>query len=348
MICAFAVAAFVIMLLADLLFFKSIDRKDYKWIIVGIFASVVAFEVFKFIQLGWSYHAYRHWFREALNAIIGLNVRTPQTQTIHFTLQLFLDRTNVLITNANNKLYIIVILLAFPVYVLYLLIRGIIKRTKGDKFSSIFTSVPFPMIAAGLGGYIFLAYWYFICQDGFLWYRRIFPGILLLTIFANWLIIYLISSAVTLLKNRQKVNIFKVVSVAVSILLISLSAFIINKDFRAISVPTKPAELKTAFIDNIDFINKLPKNAVLYGVGFWQSPHVSLFTGRAIRDVNSDIVNGFPKSSGGYYILVDIYYYNLDQSWKSLTGNMYLTEVYNSNGFIVYKMDALGYRPGVK
>jgi hypothetical protein len=347
MICAILAAAIAVLLIIDFFLFHTIKKKDFTWIILGVFVVMFSFEIFKFVQLGCSFQAYKHWFRQALNGIIGLNKITPDSKGIQLSLKLIIDRTNVLISNSGSRLYIFSIISAFPLYFLYLVGKAIYKLKHGMKFKEYFKSLPIPMLVAGCGGYAFLLYWYFICLDSVLWYRRFYPGILLLTIFTNWLLVYIIYKTILAFKTNTKIYL-KTCAAALSVVFTTVTIIALSQNIKNISVPTKPSFLLDGVTGVCNVVNDLPKDAEIYGVGFWEVPQIEFVTGRHVRNFDEDIKNGFPKTDGGHYIIVDYYYYNLDQSWENIEKSLYVTKIFEKNDYIIYKMNALNYKPGIK
>jgi hypothetical protein len=66
-------------LLIDLVLINSIERKNFKWIVLGVLVIIFANELLKFVELGGTLTAYIGWFNHADSDVRVLNGFTSGT-----------------------------------------------------------------------------------------------------------------------------------------------------------------------------------------------------------------------------------------------------------------------------
>lgn len=296
-----AVPSFIVISFLDLLILKRISKRVYIIMFLGFVGIVSLFEIYKFSSLGLI--DYCQWWKIEIGTVFretGLSTGLFNSSSIIGKIK---NHIIVLSNEMNISVIALITFLVLP-YVL-IVIKYAKKLLKKDYLD---VSLSFLMLA-GIS-FTYLTWWFFI--DNWAWYRRIFDGIIIhevVTVIIIGLIIYDIIYKVIIRKSQLYWKNFFLIGLS-TILLVSL-VFQSCVNISKIRIKNNYYESELAAKKMAQYINTLPPDVKLFGVGWWQAPVISFLTRRTVYNIYNADSYKINSSNNRSYFIVDDYANNL-------------------------------------
>jgi hypothetical protein len=301
---------------------------------LGFFTPFIAFELFKLISLG-NLNDYFSWWSLQLNGIFqqaGFSSGFNDTTGIFSK---FKTHLNILSSETQLSTTVIMLFLLLIIGLFFLLAKYqfMNKQNYLVKLISLPKTKLMVLISGTALTYCF--WWIFITPSQKAWYRRIINGYILMEIS----IIFILYFITIIINNHRTVYIkFSKIKIPLSILLISIFTIpIINSKHPVILF--SDSEEKVAVKEASDFINKLPKDSVFYGYGWWQSPVLAFEANKNLLDLNDDFEMYIPGQKFNKFLVVDSYAYsNSNQEYKEILSNFEYQLLFYNNEYLIYEL----------
>lgn len=269
-------------------------RSDLSWYVIGAALPVIAWELFRFIEVG-GIHGYVAWWRLQLGQILaqsGAHGTLAQGAGILSKGVVHFHILAGLLGASEPQLFGFLVL---PWVIALFLIW---HKGRQSDWGTVFC-----LLACGASASGYFLWWLFITPTDMAWLRRILDGVLLQEIllvtvfFACLSTLWLKPPALTLPRKLLAAG------AAAILVLCAFPVFILGQTLTSPPMATQADhdELRLA-----QDLKQLPTNAVLFGFGWWKAPVLTLFSGRTLMNFDhwdSASINALPVK----YLVVDEY-----------------------------------------
>ncbi|WP_168708955.1 ArnT family glycosyltransferase [Metallibacterium scheffleri] len=290
---------------------------------IGALAVPLIWECFRFVQMGLS--GYRQWWSLQIFQILH---QSGASTVDHAGAKQIVDRAILHLTllggfvsiNALNFLLLIIVAV-----VGYLIFRKRLENI-GDRFA-------FDVIALTCALLFF--WWIFLLSSNGAWLRRIEDGLLMLYIFYCTAVVLLFK-----FWRTHKLIMRTFVAIVLVTALVSLSDFYNNY----IGGLPRIQSQTHAVLRGARLLNSLPANSHIFGVGWWQSPQLSLFSNRSFYNYQHWTIKKLQDLHHAYFV-TDGYAqalganelnFVLDSSVHSVLMQSSAVSIYKINQFLDY------------
>jgi len=296
---------------------------------VGFAAPVVAWEIFRFVEVGTA-HTYASWWRLQFQQIRMQSgakhsdvVQGFRSKGLHH-LSILADMTGV----------------AAPMLAIFIIVPLVLGSIFAvDRRTSAHVRLVLAVLLFVTGLYFF--WWIFISPDAMTWLRRIVDGLLLLHCL---IVVVLVQTwrrpvggpdrSVSDRRGVRAVMLLALVPVVICQLLL----------IRSGETVTRPPQPPSYALDMFSVANKvrtLPRDATIFGTGWWQAPSISLFSQRQFVNFEHWSPERLNAVRDKYFV-TDMYTEGISQSsiHNVLDESQYST-LLKLNGGALYKLDSI-------
>ena len=339
------IPAFVLVAILDRLF-NSPNRikrlfQSQGLFMLGFIAPITIFEIFKLAFLG--VESYGKWWNTMVTAVLmqaGVSEGFADTSGIATKFIAHLDLlSSYLITNK----WIIVFSLGFLIisYMAILLRFVNAKKNQEPKGEFIEKSTSLDFIVLLTVTLCYFGWWLLITPTQKAWHRRIINGTILLDICV--MVIFYFIYDYFFQKSERPNNQFRSYRLKpvsdILILLVSVISlvYIFGSDYNDIAF--KDTKLKVSSVNAGEFVRNLPKDAIIFGVGWWQAPIISFTSGRDFFDVHQNQLIAQAVNNKERYLVIDSYSYVIDPGASETVLNKYKNQLtFSESNIYIYKL----------
>ena len=309
--------------------------------ISGFITPILFFEIFKLSSLG--VESYSKWWNTMLVAVLmqaGVSEGFVDTSGIVIKLLAHLDLlSSYLFANKWIIVFSLVFIITAYMTILLRFINAKKNREPQERFTEKSTSLDFIVLLTVTISYF--GWWLLITPTQKAWHRRIINGTILLDICVIVIIYFAYDYFIhkSYRPNNQN-RFYRLKSISdILILIVSVISFvhILRSDWNTISF--KDTDLKISSMNAGDYIRNLPRDAIIFGVGWWQAPIISFTSGRDFLDINQNQLVAETDVNKEKYLVIDSYAFVIDPDASETVLNKYENRVeFSENNIYVYKL----------
>lgn len=295
---------------------------------VGFLLPVIAWEVFRFIEVG-SARAYVDWWKYQLAQIRSQSGVKRAGPSLGF-LGTGADHLRLLSEMVGVPSALLIVLIVAPVVVggVLALAKSTVQRTR----------LVIGILSVVCGLYFF--WWMFITPQAMTWLRRILAGLLLLQIL---LVADVAALAVRFREGAEATperHLFIGVSaLALLVAFVGQCVMIVSGQF--LSRPPDVPGYARDMMRLADDVRALPQDATLFGTGWWQAPVIALFAQRRMMNLDHWSTRRINEVKNKY-LITDMYTQGIAQSTvNALLDRSKYTKVKETQGGSIYRLDTV-------
>ncbi|MDR3571420.1 MAG: hypothetical protein P4L81_04465 [Candidatus Pacebacteria bacterium] len=304
--------------------FHSRRRDRIGALALGLAPPILAWETFRLISLG-GIMPFNSWWKLQLSQI-GSQSGAAQTQ--HGVMPL--------LSKANEHLHILsnIINLNYTLLIIYIIIPILLT------FAIVFISniaphrkfIIFSMCSVSS---LYFVWWIFVTPTSQAWMRRVFDGIVL----QQALIFALAFLHASIIKDGFTLSPSRTVARAVSIICAVLAAALVASGSERLQRSSGSRfEQTAALVKLAEEVRSLPKDATIFGTGWWKAPVLALFSERKLMNIEhweSKALNDIQEK----YLVTDEAAENIaKEEIRKTLDRMEYEKLYHSKAGTVYRI----------
>jgi hypothetical protein len=291
---------------------------------LGILVPILLWEAFRLASIG-SFSGYSEWWRLQLDQVLQQSGAGEGFAGLAGKAKANFDALRSM-TGLNT--YLLLAFVSLPVVLFVPVQRNLAREAR------------FILLSLLLSGALYFCWWLLLTPTAMTWLRRIMNGLLLheLAIFA--LAFHVLASE----RARRETSAWRTAAVLSATAMVVLPALALARNGESITKPPRPAQYVPMFFELADLLRDLPRDAVIFGTAWWQSPGLALYSGRKIHNFQRwtpDEINRYP---GGKYLVFDNYALAIAKG--EVAGALALvdsTEIFRSDGGELHRIDSARY-----
>lgn len=296
----------------------------------GFGLPVVVWEVFRFIQLH-RLHNYIDWWRYQLAQIRSQSGAKHTGAVHHGRIESGLLHLKALSEMSGVPAVALAALIVVPV------VLGALLAINRSTSTRLRLGIGVLSVVCAL--YFF--WWLFITPEAYLWLRRIIAGLLLLQCLLAAMLVATYARIVAALANwKARREVLPVVAAA-ALAFAVFGQIRLMRTGEFISNPPQPPGYALQMLRVAQDVKALPADATLFGTGWWQSPVISLFSGRHFMNLEHwplDRINSVPVK----FLVTDIYSQGIAESTiQGVLDRASYVPVMKSEGGSIYRLDTV-------
>lgn len=294
----FFVITFAGLMLWEIYVCKTVSRRHGIFYFLGFFAGFVLLDSFKLVQLGLKNYVL-WWINEWKNMInqsSGIDITYSIKDKICYLEEIF---------NGSNK-YFCLFMILLPIVIYALRFIAMFRDHRDASRSKRNRPLSMGMLFVGMGGTSLLVYFILLGGRGLIYARRHEVNGIAVRIFSLYILGLMVLKLIELLNDESLNNAKQVRRIMISTLIAGVCFFLICPiqvvKRNVISYVDKEIDYEYKAKLMNEFINEvaeLEHDAVLYCVGWWQEPNISLYLDRKI----SDILSGVKPEENSYLVV---------------------------------------------
>jgi hypothetical protein len=145
---------------------------------------------------------------------------------------------------------------------------------------------------------VYMAWWLLVTPTAKAWHRRIIDGM----ICANVGMTMFVATWSSDWRNRAYGRLARISAILITCLILSLPLVWLVKGFRALVYASTNLDDNRALLHVVEEVRALPKNAYIFGVGWYSAPTISLLAERLILDFNDIPVSRLEAGRPVYFV----------------------------------------------
>lgn len=292
--CAFSTKYVILLCIFAFSLSFFINKKNIKNIIslninliAGFFSIIILYEIYRFFTLG-DISSWYSWWRLSFTSINDQATGASGGSILEIILTRFSNRAVILSGSLGLNLYSVYLLILSPAIYLILSFKNQLNGFARYSY------------AIALAAVLYTIWWFIIAPDPYsgVGIRRFINGVILseISLFNLFLLFYY---------NKKNIfNFFVVIILALNVAIICFSSIDAIYKKRYDDAPGNN------FDEVVSALKSLPSNAEIFSSGWFASPTLSIYSGRAIHDQNL-IPQFIREQKTNIYIPTDIYCKNL-------------------------------------
>lgn len=267
----FILVSWIGILLVERYFTKCLDRRSLLTSCLGGLCGFALVDSFKYFQLGGWHNYLQWWYREWHNMLYqssGYDGTPPILHKMKYLGNLF----------DTNRIFAILLLVIATFSYLYIVYRQ--RRQKSD----ITDTGCITMCICGILGASLLVYFVLLGGNGIANWKRQFVNIFFVRIFAAWICCRLSIWMVRSYREKTRWRHLQCAASLIFFLLLFPISKIQKSIIQAANTPTDYTNDYRAMNSLLAAIDQLPEDAVILTPGWFQTPQLSLYSQRQMRD----------------------------------------------------------------
>lgn len=338
-----ALPAFALGALIHQLFRKSIRANVFQKTGIFIFGFLLPIGILEFYKLAsLGNEAYTRWWKDMSSAILmQAGVVKGFTDTSGPVIK-FLAHLDLLSSYIGINKWILFAGLSFLAISYLMILAKVILTIKFSETSDEMSEpANYSFIILMTTTLSYFGWWLLITTTQKAWHRRIINGTILFEI-CLFVLFYLgykfflnkrvVSDLLSkLVKNRVIITIFSSLFLILSIIALARSP--------NIQISFKDSDAKLAYVHAGNYIKNLPKEALVFGFGWWQAPIASFTSSRDFFDLYQFRSEGWEPAEKEAFLVVDTYAFEIDPGASRIILDQYETKlIFTENDIYVYKL----------
>jgi len=307
---------------------------------LGFVAPISIFEVFKLFSLGIG--PYGKWWNTMLTAVLmqaGVSEGFADTTGIATKFVTHLDLLSSYI--GINKWIISVGLCFLTIFFIMILVRKFQSKKGGEISREIREPASSSFLILLTTALSYFGWWLLITTTQKAWHRRIINGTILFEICLIVLFYlgykFILNKMAASKQTGKGSNKSLFITLFVSLLLIGSIVSLIRSPNTQMSV--KDSDSKLAYIHAGNYIKNLPKEALVFGFGWWQAPIVSFTSSRDFTDLYQYRSDDWEPSGTEAFLVIDTYAFEIDPDASRIILDQYENKlVFVENDIYIYKL----------